>query len=39
MLGPWNDCLHYHLPGPTDWWVVYLYNILDAMAGTTLAEQ
>lgn len=32
MLGPWNDCLHYHLPGPVDWWVVLFFNLLQATA-------
>ena len=28
-----GDCLHYRLPGPTDWWVHLFYSVLLDIAG------
>ena len=28
-----GDCLHYHVPGPGDWWIHFFYSTLLNMAG------
>lgn len=39
MLGVWKDCLHYHMPGPIDWWVIYFQNLLEARDPPTRTQR